>query len=165
MPESNRVAAFLSSGAGRLLLLAARLVLGGIFIYAAYEKLHFGGHWHLGDYQFIFALGIDSYQMFPLWFVQLAARIVPWIEFVLGALMILGVGLRWVASAITLLLAIFMVMLARATILGLEINCGCFGYGSVRPSTELLHDSGLLVLALALTAAAFFAPRVRRTVP
>jgi len=165
MRENNRVAAFLSSGAGRFLLLAARLVLGGVFIYAGYSKLHFDGRWHLGDYQFLFALAIDSYKMMPLWLVQWMARLLPWLEIVLGALLILAIALRSVTSAMTALLVVFMIALARATILGLEINCGCFGYDSVKPSTELLRDSGLLVLALVITAAAFFAPRARRAVP
>jgi putative oxidoreductase len=162
MRENDRVAVFLSSGAGRLLLLAARLVLGGVFIYAGYSKVHFDGRWHFGDYQFLFALAIDSYKMMPLWLVQWMARVLPWLEVLLGAMLILGIALRWVTSAMTALLVVFMIALTRATILGLEINCGCFGYGSVKPSTELFHDSGLLVLALAVTAAAFFAPRVRR---
>jgi putative oxidoreductase len=124
--------------------------------------LHFDGHWHLGDYQFIFAMGINSYQMYPFWFVNLASRIVPWLEFALGTLVILGIGLRWVSSAITALLVVFMVMLARSAILGLDINCGCFGYNSVKPSTELLHDSGLLVLSLLVTAQAFLVRRAQR---
>jgi putative oxidoreductase len=164
MPKNNRVAVFLSRGVGRALLFAARLVLGGVFIYAGYSKIHFDGRWHFGDYQFLFALAIDSYKMMPLWLVQLMARFLPWLEVVLGVLLILGIGSRWVTSAMTVLLVVFMIALTRATILGLEINCGCFGYNSVKPSTELLHDSGLLLLALAVTAAAFLAPRTRRAV-
>ena len=53
-----------------LLLLAGRLALGGIFLFAAYAKLHFGGAWHLRDYQFFFAMAINSYNMLPLPVVQ-----------------------------------------------------------------------------------------------
>jgi hypothetical protein len=62
---------------------------------------------------------------------------------------------RCASSAITSLLVVFMVLLARAAILGLEINCGCFGSSYVKPSTELLRDSGLLLLALCVTIGAF----------
>ena len=79
MTRRDAIAQFFAGGAGRLLLLLARLALGGVFVYAAYSKLHFDGHWHLGDYQFFFAMGINSYDMYPIWFVQLAARVVPWI--------------------------------------------------------------------------------------
>lgn len=156
--------ALFTTGPGRWFLLAARLAIGAVFLYAAYSKLHFDGHWHLGDYQFIFAMGINSYQMYPFWFVNLASRVVPWLELGLGMLMILGLGLRWVSAAVTALLILFMVMLARSAILGLDINCGCFGYNSVKPSTELLHDSGLLVLSLLITAQAFLAHRAQRAV-
>ena len=50
----------------RFLLVAGRVLLGVVFLYAAYAKLHFNGSWHLGDYYFLFAMGIDSYKMVPL---------------------------------------------------------------------------------------------------
>jgi uncharacterized membrane protein YphA (DoxX/SURF4 family) len=158
----NRVADFLNSAAGRWLLIAARVVLGAVFVYAAYSKLHFDGRWHLGDYQFFFAMGINSYDIFPLWITQLAARVVPWIELVLGAMMIVGILLRWVSVAITALLVVFMIMLARAALLHLEINCGCFGINSVKPADELMRDSAFMVLALLVTAGAFLSRRSQR---
>lgn len=78
---------------GRLALLAGRVALGGIFMYAAYSKLHIAGRWHLGDYQILFAMTIHSYQMsLPTWLELWTARIVPWLELFLGALLIFGVG-------------------------------------------------------------------------
>lgn len=153
---------FLDKPAARWALIAARVILGGIFMYAAYTKLHFDGRWHLGDYQFFFAMGINSYDIYPLWFTQLAARVVPWIELLLGAMMIAGIFLRWVSVAITGLLVVFMIMLARAAILHLDINCGCFGINSVKPADELLHDSAFMVLALLVTAGAFLSHRTQR---
>jgi len=147
---------------GRLLLLLGRLVLGGIFIYAAYSKLHFDGAWHLGDYHFFFAMAINSYNMLPQSVVQVMARVLPWLELLLGLCVVLGLGLRWASLGITALLAVFMGALTRAVVLGLQINCGCFGYDSPKPSTELLHDSGLLVLAIAVTVGAFLSHRSRR---
>jgi putative oxidoreductase len=147
---------------GRALMLIGRLALGGIFVFAAYSKLHFGDAWHLRDYHFFFAMAINSYNMLPLTVVQWMARILPWLELVLGALLILGIGVRWASLAITLLLVVFMGALARAAMLGLEINCGCFGYSSQKPTTELFHDSGLLILGLAVTIGAFLAQRARR---
>jgi uncharacterized membrane protein YphA (DoxX/SURF4 family) len=162
MTMRNAITVFLTAGKGRYLLLAARVVLGAVFVYAAYSKLHFDGRWHLGDYHFFFAMGINSYEMFPLWFVQWSARVVPWIELALGALMIAGIGLRWVSSAVTALLLAFMVMLTRAAILGLDINCGCFGYGTQKPADELLKDGAFLLLSLLVTVGAFLPRRSQR---
>ena len=81
-----------------MLLVLGRIVLGFIFLYAAYTKLHFGGGWHLGDYQFFFAMAIDSYKMLPMWAVEWMARVLPWFELTLGALLVIGDGLRWTGS-------------------------------------------------------------------
>ena len=142
-----------------ILLLIGRIGLGAILIYAAYAKLHYDGAWHLRDYYFIFAFGIDSYQMLPLWAVTWLARVLPWIELALGVLLIAGIGLRWVGSITTVLLVVFMIALARAAILQLDITCGCFGNQSTSPAKELALDSLLLFVAVAVTAGAFLSHR------
>jgi len=53
-------------------------------------------------------------------------RILPWFELLLGVLLILGVALRWAGSIIPAAARIHRCDDARK-ILGLEINCGCFG--------------------------------------
>ena len=145
-----------------VLLLIGRIALGAILIYAAYAKLHFNGAWHLRDYNFIFAMGIDSYQMLPLWAVSWLALVLPWLELVLGSLLIAGIGLRWVATVTTALLVVFMIALSRAAILGLAINCGCFGQSSTNPARELILDSVLLLVSLSVTVGAFASHRARR---
>jgi uncharacterized membrane protein YphA (DoxX/SURF4 family) len=147
----------------RIPLLIARLLLGGIFVYAAYTKLHFDGRWHLRDYYFFFAMAIDSYHLLSLNLVQWMARVLPWIELALGAMLILGIMTRWTAATIGTLLLIFMAAMARAAMLGLEINCGCFGNKSENIRTELILDSGLLLLAVAVTTGAFLVRKGRRS--
>jgi uncharacterized membrane protein YphA (DoxX/SURF4 family) len=144
-------------------LLFGRIILGLIFVYAAYTKLHYNGAWHLRDYYFIFAMGIDSYRMVPLGMVEWMARILPWLELALGAMLIIGLGVRWAGLAITALLVVFMIALAHAALGGLEINCGCFGTGSVKPARELILDGGLIALALAVTGGAFFLRRAGKS--
>jgi putative oxidoreductase len=142
-----------------VLLTIARILLGAIFIYAAYAKLHFNGAWHLRDYYFFFAMGIDSYKMLPLIVVQWMAKVLPWVELTLGAMLVIGAGVRWAGLLASALLVIFMVALAHAALGGLEINCGCFGNNSVKPSTELARDVGLLAVALAVTVGGFLSHR------
>ena len=91
----------------RALLVLGRIALGFIFLYAAYTKFYFGGGWHLGDYQFFFAMAIDSYKMLPMWAVEWMARVLPWFELALGALLIIGVGLRWTGLISSGLLLVF----------------------------------------------------------
>jgi putative oxidoreductase len=145
------------------LLLAARILLGLIFVYAAYAKLHFNGAWHLRDYYFFFAMGIDSYKMLPLAIVEWMAKILPWVELALGAMLVIGAGVRWAGLVVSALLVVFMIALAHAALGGLEINCGCFGNNSVKPSTELARDVGLLAVALAVTVGGFLSHRAGKS--
>jgi len=137
------------------LLVMGRVALGLIFLYAAYAKLHFEGEWHLRDYHFFFAMAIDSYKMLPISAVQIMARVLPWFELALGGLLIAGVAVRWIGSITSGLLLVFIGAMTRAKILGLEINCGCFGNNEKLGTATLIRDSSLLVLALAVTVGAF----------
>ena len=139
----------------RKLLVLGRVALGLVFLVAAYTKLHFNGNWHLGDYHFFFAMAIDSYNMLPLWAVEVMARVLPILEAVLGALLISGVGLRWVGSITSALLLVFIGAMTRALILHIQIKCGCVGNDEPLTIYTLLRDSSLLVLALAVTIGAF----------
>ena len=148
---------------GRLLLLG-RVALGLVFLVAAYTKLHFNGSWHFGDYHFFFAMAIDSYNMLPLWAVELMARFLPILEAGLGALLIAGLGLRWAASITSALLLVFIGAMTRALILHIQIKCGCFGNDEPLTIFTLLRDSTLLILALAVTIGAFFVKKRQGTV-
>jgi uncharacterized membrane protein YphA (DoxX/SURF4 family) len=147
-----------------VLLMVGRIGLGLIFLIAAYTKLHFAGEWHLRDYQFFFAMAIDSYKMLPIFAVQLMAQVLPWFELALGALLIAGVAVRWIGLVTSGLLLVFIGAMARAKMLGLEINCGCFGNNEKLGAMTLVRDSSLLVLALAVTIGAFLLKKRRDTV-
>jgi putative oxidoreductase len=148
----------------RVLVVVGRVALGAIFLYAAYSKLYFDGAWHLRDYQFFFAMAIDSYKMLPLSIVQWMARFLPWFELLLGGLLIVGAGVRWVGSITSALLLVFIGAMTRAKIMGLEINCGCFGNNEKLGWATLARDSSLLILALAVTIGAFLIKRRRAAV-
>jgi|SRR5215472_13168320 len=139
----------------RVLLVLGRIALGVIFLVAAYTKLHFNGAWHFGDYHFFFAMAIDSYKMLPTAVVEWMARILPWFELALGAWLISGIGLRWSGLLTSALLLVFIGAMTRAKILGLEINCGCFGNNEKLGAATLIRDASLLVLSLAVTIGAF----------
>ncbi len=126
----------------KIALLIGRLVLGAVFIYAAYVKLH--APWYL------FAASIDSYQMLPPWAVELIARTLPWFELALGVVLVTGYQLRWAALVSGLLLLFFWVSMLRAFEKGLGIDCGCFGPGEQVSNLTLLRDGALVALALFL---------------
>jgi len=135
----------------RWLSLALRLFLGAVFVYAAYLKLK--------DPWVVFAMSIDSYKLLPEWGVLAVAKTLPWFELGLGLLLISGYGLRWSGLVTTLqLLAFFSVML-RSYLMGLEIDCGCFGPGEALTWKTLVRDGLLAACSILLT---FLALRSRR---
>ena len=67
---------FLSKKPANVAALVLRVVLGVIFVYAAWVKLR--EPWAL------FAMSIDSYQVLPVWAVELVARVLPWFELLLA---------------------------------------------------------------------------------
>lgn len=135
----------------RWLSLALRLVLGAIFVYAAYLKLK--------EPWVVFAMSIDSYKLLPEWGVLLVAHTLPWFELALGLLLISGYGLPWAGLVTTLQLLAFFSMMLRAYLKGLEIDCGCFGPGEALTWKTLVRDGLLTVCSIFLTFLAF---RLRR---
>jgi putative oxidoreductase len=136
-----------SSKTWRAIALVLRIVLGGIFVYAAWVKLR--EPWQL------FALAIDSYRILPLWAVEWTARTLPWLELVIGVALIIGRGLRVSATVTSLLLVMFIGLLVRAKLKGMEISCGCFGNNEPLTWWTVLRDSSMLAVSLLLTAMAF----------
>jgi putative oxidoreductase len=141
----------------RQVLLAARLVLAGVFLYAAYTKMP----WK--QPAAFFAMTIDSYQLLPPWAVMLTAKLLPWVELALGFFLLIGWPLRLVSTLATLLLGGFFTLTVRTYAMGLEINCGCFGPGEHLGPKTLVRDGSLFLLALGITIGAYLAARpIRR---
>jgi uncharacterized membrane protein YphA (DoxX/SURF4 family) len=124
------------------LRLALRLLLGFVFVYAAYTKLR--QSWLL------FALSIDSYQLLPEWAVLALARTLPWVELAIGLTLIVGWGVRAVSIAATLLLGVFFTVMLYSYARGMGIDCGCFGAGEALSVKTLARDAALLAAGVAL---------------
>ena len=131
----------------RWLELVLRIVLGGIFVYAAWVKLR--DPWEL------YALAINSYEVLPLWAVEVVARSLPWLELAIGVGLIAGIWLRISATVTSLLLMVFFGLMVRAFAKGMQINCGCFGSTDIISWRTLLRDGSMLAASLLLTAMAF----------
>jgi uncharacterized membrane protein YphA (DoxX/SURF4 family) len=118
------------------------LVLGAVFIYAAYTKLR--QSWLL------FALSIDSYQLLPEWAVYAVARTLPIFELALGTLLIAGVWLRYLSILAAAILGLFFSVMVVSYSRGAGIDCGCFGVGEPLSAKTLVRDGVLLAAAIAL---------------
>ncbi len=119
-----------------------RLLLGAVFVYAAYMKLR--------DPWTLFAMSIDGYKLLPEWGVVTLARTLPWFELVLGLVLISGLALRYASVAGAALLGVFFVIMTISYARGMAIECGCFGPGEALGPKTLLRDGTLVILAIAL---------------
>ena len=129
----------------RGVLLAFRLVLGGLFVYAGAVKV-------LEPLDF--AQNVRNYQLVGQSLSFVAAIILPWLEILAGLALILGVWTRGAALVVTGLLVFFIVLTAVTMIRGLDVDCGCFGSLSRKSGwSVVLEDLGMLALGLALLIA------------
>lgn len=124
----------------RVFLRLAGLVVGGVFVYASWDKITQADR---------FADVVHDYDMLPLAFVNAFALMMPWAELVVGATLVVGVWRRASGLLATALTVSFMVAIAQAEIRGLEIECGCFdvsGMSGTEASWDLfVRDIPLLL--------------------
>ena len=126
--------------------LIIRLWIGIIFCYAGISKLlepveNFRG-------------AIAEYGLFPPLVNDLAAHIMPWLEFISGLFLILGYRLR-VSAMVSALLSFSFVAMISATYLiykKVPASCGCFGSEGIHlsPWQVILLDSLNFFMALYL---------------
>lgn len=101
---------------GSLLDLILRLILGAIFLVSGIAKL--------ADPR-SFAVIIEAYGILPELLVMPVALALPALEIVAAVGLILN--RRGSLELMTLLMVIFMAVLAYGLYLGLDVDCGCFG--------------------------------------
>jgi uncharacterized membrane protein YphA (DoxX/SURF4 family) len=137
----------------RGLLIAGRLILAAIFLFAGYQKVR--QPW------IQFAVSVSEFKAVPDSWVQPIARMLPWSEVLLGVALLTGVMARWFSLIATLLLTLFLVVGIRAYILGLAVDCGCFGAGSSEgiDAKWFLEHGAMVALGLAVTVGAFIMAR------
>jgi uncharacterized membrane protein YphA (DoxX/SURF4 family) len=125
------------------LVLAARVFLGGVFLYACADKIL-----HPAD----FARAVYNYQILPDQLVNLAALLLPWLELLLGVCLITGFGLPGAVLWSSGMLGVFFLALVFNMIRGLDVHCGCFSSspdpaGSAPVAWYLVRDGFFLLCA------------------
>jgi putative oxidoreductase len=97
----------------------ARLILGGVFGYAAVLKLLDPS---------AFATDIGHFHILPHPATLALAVYLPWLELVCAVAVIVRWRERAALLMLTLLCGVFVAALASAAIRGLDLDCGCFGH-------------------------------------
>ncbi|MBI4766428.1 MAG: DoxX family membrane protein [Deltaproteobacteria bacterium] len=118
-----------------------RIFLAGIFIYAGYTKI-------VNPLQF--AAAVEGYQLLSPDSVILVARILPWVEVILGIALIAGLMIRYTAAFAVAFLTFFIGIMLATYLRGIEADCGCFGIGERISPFTLARDSLFILPALFL---------------
>jgi uncharacterized membrane protein YphA (DoxX/SURF4 family) len=152
----------------RAVIWIGRLVLGGTFVYAGFSKLLLPNThlWPMFVLKFSlsmnissFAQQIESYKMISPEASQVVAHTLPFVEIVLGLLLLIGWRLRIWATAITVIMVGFLAVVTRAYLLHMDINCGCFGTPEKLTGMTIIRDSAFAALALLMTIFVFLEGR------
>jgi uncharacterized membrane protein YphA (DoxX/SURF4 family) len=105
-------------------LLALRIALGGLFIFAGYQKL-FAGPFAPEN----FAEAIQAYRVTSdVALIGYATMIFPWVEIIAGVALVAGLWTRASGLVIGLLLTAFIAAIASVIFREIPISsCSCFG--------------------------------------
>ncbi len=125
----------------RVIHWTCRLILAAIFLYSGYVKLR---------EPLQFAASLMGYQLLPATWIYPVAQYFPWLEVVLGVVLLSGIRIRLTAMAAAGLIVFFIVLLTVTYARGIEADCGCFGSGEPISPLTLVRDSMFLLPALFL---------------
>jgi uncharacterized membrane protein YphA (DoxX/SURF4 family) len=123
---------------------AARLVTGVVWIWAGLLKL---------PHPEQSVQAIRAYQLLPGDVAITVGHLLPVLEVVVGACLVLGLLTRAAATVSCLLFLAFIIGIASVWSRDITIDCGCFGGGGYDPDAaskypwEIARDVGLLVLS------------------
>lgn len=125
--------------------LAARLVVGGVWLVAGALKLP--------DLA-ASVRAVRAYELLPEAIVPAVGHALPVLEVVIGLLLVVGLLVRYCAAVSAVLFAAFVIGISAAWARGLQIDCGCFGGGGYDADAfakypwEIARDLGLFFVSL-----------------
>jgi uncharacterized membrane protein YphA (DoxX/SURF4 family) len=126
------------------LTLLCRLVFGGIFIYAALDKITHPDQ---------FARILFNYHLLPGPIINIVALVLPMSEFLAGIMLISGTLYPGARNYLIILLLAFMIAIGINVIRGVDLECGCFTVSSKAKSAALqilIRDIFYLIPGLVL---------------
>jgi uncharacterized membrane protein YphA (DoxX/SURF4 family) len=115
-------------------------VVGVVFIFAGIQKLLAGNEWL-----------VQAKQLRPPRIAQPFVPTVPYIELIVGGLLIAGLQEKPVRIAAIILLSSFTALLVTRLAAGERPPCACFSFRSTRPISwsNVTRNAGLLALLVA----------------
>jgi uncharacterized membrane protein YphA (DoxX/SURF4 family) len=134
----------------RILTLSARFVLGGVFVYAGFDKIL---------HPSAFAEVVYNYKILPDELINFTAIMLPCLELVLGTFLIIRFWMPGTVVMSNLVLITFIGALVFNMARGLDVSCGCFSATAVESSMNILtvlRDTSFLTIAVYLLYSCVF---------
>ena len=107
----------MTPGWQKWLIMTLRLGFGMFLIIASIDKIR---------HPYPFADAVEDYRVMGEGLSRWVAVWVPYLEAIVGALLILGVWLNEAVLMNCLLMGVFLIMVSQAYLRRLDIRCGCF---------------------------------------
>lgn len=141
-----------------VVLLFFRVLLGGLFVFAAYSKMKPPDPDNPMDNPILlYSMSVEAFQVLPHQLIEAGTFTIPWVELLAGVMLILGVWTRPASLVLAGLVGTFMWVIKDALASGnVDLNCGCFGGSALLcPETGLTmchfyQDGAMLGIAVVL---------------
>lgn len=127
----------------------SRLSLAAIFLYAGVVK---------ATDVVAFAGQVANYQLLPYSWNFLVAAVLPCVEILCGALLLLNRRVRPSLLILLVLNTVFIVALVSVMMRGFDIDCGCFNPESDNPTPPIVAIIRDFIFVLLIIVAWFFKP-------
>jgi len=119
-----------------------RIAIGGTLLYSGINKLPMHSE---------FVNLVNSYHLLPAWMGTVYATVLPWVELLIGAYLILGILVRPSAIVAALMGISFIVANVSSIIRGDEHCLSCFGEAVfLSPAHSLIIDGVIVMIAVYL---------------
>ena len=123
--------------------LGARAFVGFLFIVSGYSKAAYPPE--------AFAAALEGYRLFPDAWLMPMAMVVPWVELLAGAYLLMGFNIRRMALLLLAMLGVFELVLMSVIARNIDLaSCGCYGaYGPhFTPRQAIVFDLALIVMTI-----------------
>lgn len=122
------------------------LIIGTLFIYSGLNKIM-----NIDKFNMI----VENYNLLPRLAVRIFSSVIPYVEFILGSFIFLGLLVKVSSILICVNLLIFTIAIIINIIRDIRFSCGCFSL-SLEPGTRsdymiwLFRDLVLIIMSLKL---------------
>ncbi len=132
-----------------------RIIVGGIFLLAGLAKI---------SDPVRFLITLRYFQSSPEIINPFLAIYVPWLEFILGLFIILGILHRTSSLMLGCLNAMFTLAILSLIIRGIEVDCGCFGLLADKLKIPDMADMKAVIRNMIFIGMCLYIFRVKKTV-